>query len=337
MKMSIFSVQDHYPDQPRSLGQLYSQVLEQARRAEQLGYDTFWVAEHHFHEYGAVPNPAVFLAALSQQTTRLRLGTAISILTFHNPLTVAENYALVDQLSQGRLSLGVGSGYLKHEFEGYDVDPATKRERFDENLMLVERLLAGERVSHEGKFNRIHEVRLNVQPLQQPVPVYVAILRREAAYHVGRQGRRMLFVPYAAVDNLEEIGLMMQDYRRGLAEAGIEDATGMAAVALHTHVAETDAQARERAARAFDLYVETRLYARKQVYDDIIASGLSLFGSARTVADKLARLADMGLDHVMSLHNFGLMPQDQVLDSMQRLMAEALPLSGVRPASAVPA
>ena len=108
MKMSIFSVQDHYPSAPR-LGQLYGQVLEQARQAERLGYDTFWVAEHHFHEYGAVPNPAVFLAALSQQTRRLRLGTAISILTFHNPLTVAENYALVDQLSQGRLSLGVGS------------------------------------------------------------------------------------------------------------------------------------------------------------------------------------------------------------------------------------
>ncbi len=337
MKMSIFSVQDHYPGQPRSLGQLYSQVLEQARQAERLGYDTFWVAEHHFHEYGAVPNPAVFLAALSQQTTRLRLGTAISILTFHNPLTVAENYALVDQLSQGRLSLGVGSGYLKHEFEGYNVDPAIKRERFDENLMLVERLLAGERVSHEGKFNTLREVRINVQPVQQPVPVYVAILRREAAYHVGRQGRRMLFVPYAAVDNFEEIGLMMQDYRRGLAEADIEDATGMAAVALHTHVAGTDAQARERAASAFDLYVDTRLYARKQVYDDIIASGLSLFGSPRTVADKLARLADMGLDHVMSLHNFGLMPQDHVLDSMQRLMTEALPLSGVRAQDRLPA
>ena len=212
-------------------------MLDQARQAERLGYDTFWVAEHHFHEYGAVPNPAVFLAALSQQTRRLRLGTAISILTFHNPLTVAENYALVDQLSQGRLSLGVGSGYLKHEFEGYDVDPAIKRERFDENLMLVERLLAGERVTHESRHNTIREVRINVQPVQQPVPVYVAILRREAAYHVGRQGRRMLFVPYAAVDSFEEIGLMMQDYRRGLAEAGIEDASGMAAVALHTHVA----------------------------------------------------------------------------------------------------
>lgn len=332
MKMSIFSVQDHYPSQPRTLGQLYSQVLEQARRAEQLGYDTFWVAEHHFHEYGAVPNPAVFLAALSQQTSRLRLGTAISILTFHNPLTVAENYALVDQLSQGRLALGVGSGYLKHEFDGYGIDPATKRERFDENLMLVERLLHGERVTHEGRFNTLHEVRLNVQPVQDPVPLYVAILRREAAYHVGRQGRRMLFVPYAAVDDFEEIGQMMQDYRRGLAEAGIEDAAGMAAVALHTHVAATDEEARRRAARAFDLYVDTRLYARKQVYDDIIASGLSLFGSPATVAAKLARLADMGLDHVLGLHNFGLMPQDLVLDSMQRLMEQAMPLAGVRAA-----
>ncbi|WZB73179.1 LLM class flavin-dependent oxidoreductase [Achromobacter xylosoxidans] len=277
------------------------------------------------------------MAALSQQTRRLRLGTAISILTFHNPLTVAENYALVDQLSQGRLSLGVGSGYLKHEFEGYDVDPAIKRERFDENLMLVERLLAGERVTHESRHNTIREVRINVQPVQQPVPVYVAILRREAAYHVGRQGRRMLFVPYAAVDSFEEIGLMMQDYRRGLAEAGIEDASGMAAVALHTHVAPTDALARERAANAFDLYVETRLYARKQVYADIIASGLSLFGSPRTVADKLARLADMGLDHVMSLHNFGLLSQDQVLDSMRGLMEEAMPLSGVASSAAQPA
>ena len=312
-------------------------MLDQARQAERLGYDTFWVAEHHFHEYGAVPNPAVFLAALSQQTRRLRLGTAISILTFHNPLTVAENYALVDQLSQGRLSLGVGSGYLKHEFEGYDVDPAIKRERFGENLMLVERLLAGERVTHESRHNTIREVRINVQPVQQPVPVYVAILRREAAYHVGRQGRRMLFVPYAAVDSFEEIGLMMQDYRRGLAEAGIEDASGMAAVALHTHVAPTDALARERAASAFDLYVDTRLYARKQVYADIIASGLSLFGSPRTVADKLARLADMGLDHVMSLHNFGLLSQDLVLDSMRGLMEEAMPLSGVASVDAQPA
>ena len=181
MKLSIFSVQDHYPDRHRSLPQLYADVIAQARHAEALGYDTFWVAEHHFHEYGAVPNPAVFLSHLAAHTHRLRLGTAISILTFHHPATVAENYAMVDALSGGRLSLGVGSGYLKHEFEGYDVDPAIKRERFDEALMLVQRLLAGERVHHEGQFHTLRDVRLNVLPVQTTVPIHVAILRREAA------------------------------------------------------------------------------------------------------------------------------------------------------------
>src|ERR671939_1828162 len=134
MRMSIFSVQDHYPGRERTLAELYRQVITQAELAEALGYDTFFVAEHHFHEYGAVPNPAVMLAAMAQRTARIRLGSAISILTFHHPLTVAESYAMVDLLSGGRLVMGVGSGYLKHEFAGYRVDPAEKRERFDEHL-----------------------------------------------------------------------------------------------------------------------------------------------------------------------------------------------------------
>ena len=97
MKLSIFSVQDHYPAQARTVPQLYGEIIAQAELADALGYDTFWVAEHHFHEYGVVPNPAVMLSTLAQRTKRLRLGTAISILTFHNPLTVAESYAGVDR------------------------------------------------------------------------------------------------------------------------------------------------------------------------------------------------------------------------------------------------
>src|SRR5436190_16431327 len=119
MRMSIFSVVDHYPSRERTVARLYAELIAQAELAEQLGYDTFWLAEHHFHEYGAVPNPAVMLSAIAQRTKTLKLGTAISILTFHNPLTVAESYAMVDVLSGGRLMYGVGSGYLGHEFAGY--------------------------------------------------------------------------------------------------------------------------------------------------------------------------------------------------------------------------
>jgi alkanesulfonate monooxygenase SsuD/methylene tetrahydromethanopterin reductase-like flavin-dependent oxidoreductase (luciferase family) len=325
MRMSIFSVQDHYPMGPRTVAQLYGEIIAQAELAEQLGYDTFWVAEHHFHEYGVVPNPAVMLAALAQRTTRLKLGTAISILTFHNPLTVAESYAMVDVLSGGRLVYGVGSGYLAHEFAGYAVDPAQKRERFDENLAVVTRLLAGERVSSTGGFHSIDAVALNVLPLQHPVPLYVAILRKEAAYFVGRQGYNMLCVPYASLDRFEEIGDLLSEFRRGRAECGAPAGDNSAAVTLHTHVAETDAQARQNAEAPFNLYVDTRLYAKKSTYDDAMRNGLHLFGSVETVVDKLVALSRMGVDHVMALQNFGLMPQKMVAASMKRLMREVMP------------
>ncbi|MDQ4059699.1 MAG: LLM class flavin-dependent oxidoreductase [Pseudomonadota bacterium] len=326
MRYSIFSVQDHYPQRERDQQTLYAQILRQCELADALGYDTFFVAEHHFHEYGVVPNPAVMLAAMAQRTSRIRLGSAISILTFHHPLTVAESYAMVDLLSGGRLVMGVGSGYLKHEFAGYRVDPAEKRERFDEHLEVFTRALAGERVTFKGRFIEVEDVQINVLPLQRPSPpVYVAILRREAAYYVGRAGRKIIFVPYASVERFEEIGDLVADYRRGQAEAGVAPTDEDILLALHTHVAESDPAARRDAAAPFDLYVATRLYAKRQTYDDVMRSELSLMGSVETVADKLMSLQGMGVRHVLTLQNFGLMSQETVESSMTRLMERVAP------------
>jgi alkanesulfonate monooxygenase SsuD/methylene tetrahydromethanopterin reductase-like flavin-dependent oxidoreductase (luciferase family) len=327
MRLSIFSVQDHYPTRHRSLPALYEQLLGQAELADHLGYDTFWVAEHHFHEYGAVPNPAVMLAAIAQRTRRLRLGTAISVLTFHNPLTVAESYAMVDVLSGGRLTYGVGSGYLTHEFEGYGISLDEKRERFDDALAAVKKLLSGERVSHQGKYWSFSDVKLNATPIQKPVPIYVAVLRKEVAYHIGRQGNNLLCVPYASVETFDDIADIVREFRRGRDEAAVPADDNSVVVALHTHVAESDAQARRNAADAFDLYVATRLYAKRSTYDDAMRNGIHLFGSVENVANKLAALKDMGAHHVMALQNFGLMDDALVRESMARLMNEALPAS----------
>jgi len=325
MKLSIFSVQDHYPSGARTVPQLYGEIIAQAELADKLGYDTFWVAEHHFHEYGVVPNPAVMLSTLAQRTQRLKLGTAISILTFHNPLTVAESYAMVDVLSGGRLVYGVGSGYLPHEFAGYAIDPAEKRDRFDENLAIVRRLLSGERVTAKGKFNTIDAVALNVVPVQHEVPIYVAVLRREAAYHIGKQGNNLMCVPYASLEHFDQIGDLVAEYRRGKSEIGMTAKDDDTVVTLHTHVAESDAAARRDAEEAFNLYVDTRLYARKSTYDDAMKNGLHLFGSVETVTDKLVALHRMGVHHVSTLHNFGLLAQPVVRASMERLMREVLP------------
>ncbi len=325
LRLSVFSVQDHYPSQPRSVAQLYGEVIAQAEDAERLGYEIFFSAEHHFHEYGVVPNPAVMLAALAQRTTRLKLGPAISILTFHHPLNVAESYAMVDVLSGGRLVLGVGSGYLKHEFEGYRIDGAEKRERFDEALAILRAALTGQRFSFKGKFTTVDNVQLNVAPLQQPVPIYTAILKREGAYHVGKNGQNIICVPYASLDHFDEVAGLVADFRKGRAEAGFAPTPDDSLWTFHTHVAESDAQCRREAEAAFNLYVETRLYAKRQTYDDILASGLGLFGSVDAVADKLVRLHEMGIHHVVTLQNFGLMPAASVRRSMELMASEVLP------------
>jgi alkanesulfonate monooxygenase SsuD/methylene tetrahydromethanopterin reductase-like flavin-dependent oxidoreductase (luciferase family) len=217
--------------------------------------------------------------------------------------------------------LGVGSGYLKHEFEGYGIDPAEKRERFDENLAILKRALSGERFTFKGRFSTIDAVQLNVVPVQRPIPIYVAILNRVGAYHVGRQGHAIMCVPYASVDHFDEIGPMVAEFRKGRAEAGLAAADDDATFAFHTHVAETDEACRREAADAFDLYVATRLYAKRRVYDDILRSELGLFGSVDTVAAKMVRLYDSGIRHVLCLQNFGLMAPELVHSSM-RLMAD---------------
>ncbi len=337
MRLSCFSVVDHYPSDrypghDRSIADRYRELLEDCVLAERLGYEIFFVAEHHFDEYGVIPNPAVWLAAAAARTERIRLAPAIAVLPFRDPRTVAEDYAILDQLCRGRLVFGAGSGYLRHEFEGFNIDGRTKRERFDEGLELVRRLWRGERVRHAGRHYALDDVAINVRPYGGREPeTYIAVLREEAAWHIGRAGENLMTVPYATVDRFEDIGRLIGAYRRGAAEVGHAPRS---LVALHTHVADSDAAARAEAEQAFDLYVATRKYAKSQTYGDILESGLSLFGSVRTVADKLVALHRMGVDHVMALYTFGDLPAELGRRSLRLLAEEALPAVRARIAEA---
>ncbi|MCW5770728.1 MAG: LLM class flavin-dependent oxidoreductase [Rhodospirillaceae bacterium] len=328
MRFSLFSVMDHYPKLPRTLPGFYGEVLQQCELAESLGYEAFFCAEHHFHEYGAVADPAVFLTAVAARTKRLKVGPAVSLLTFHDPRTTAESYATLDVLSGGRLLFGVGSGYLKHEFAGYDLDLATKRDRFNERLAIVKRLLAGERVTQEGKFVRVKDVALNVLPPGGRVPpIYVAVLAPEGCYWVGKQGDNIMTVPYASCDRWEEVGAMMASYRRGQAEAGRPASADDHVFAFHTYVADSDAAARAEAKEAYDLYVATRLYAKGHTYEDVIRNGLALFGSVETVAAKVAELHRWGIRHIATLHNFGALDPALAERSITRFAREVMPMA----------
>jgi len=171
LKLSLFSVQDHYPDGARTVPQLYKQVIDQAVLAEELGYAAFFSAEHHFHPYGVVPNPTALLCAIAQRTTRIRLGTAISILTFHNPRTAAEILRWRISLAMAVSCSAPAPAISNTSSKDSTSTPAEKRDRFDECLAIVERLLSSERVTCHAKFSRLDAVKLNVEPIQRPVPL----------------------------------------------------------------------------------------------------------------------------------------------------------------------
>lgn len=328
MTIGIFSVADHYPAElPRTTGQFYGELLEQIEAADALGFESFWLAEHHFHEYGVLPRPALLLAAAAQRTRRIKLGASVVVLPFDNPLRAAEDYAMLDQLSNGRLVLGVGSGYLRHEFAGFGIPPEEKRERFDEALEIVQRAWSGERFSYNGKHYHVGDVQLNVLPLQHPCPpLWVAILSNQAAAFVGARRLPIMMIPYATTEEFSELQGTVAAYREAFINAGGLPQDATVRFGLHVWCAEDAKAARRDAEPAMERYVRTRLYARQRPYDLLVEKNLVAFGDPEKIIQVARRYQQAGLTHMMAMMNFGGMDHRNVLRSMEMLAKEVLPV-----------
>ena len=327
MKFGVFSVADHYPNElPRTTARFYDEMLEQVQAADAWGFDSFWVAEHHFHPYGVIPRPPVWMAAAAQRTRRIRLGAAVVVLPFDNPLRTAEDYAMVDVLSNGRLVLGVGSGYLGHEYAGFGVDPADKRERFDEALEILLRAWTGERFSYAGRWHRVDDVQLNVTPVQRPrPPLWVAVLRNEAAPLVGARGLPVMTIPYAATEKIDELGEVVRAFRSAFVGAGGRPEDASVPFGLHAHCAPDTTQARAEAGEAMARYVRTRLYARQRAVDSLVEKDLVAFGNPDEIVRIARRYEALGLTHFLAIANFGGLPHAKVMASLELIARHVLP------------
>ncbi len=321
VRLSAFTVVDQYPSDPPRERLL--EVLRLGEAAEEGGLSTLWVAEHHFHSGGVSPSPPVLLAALGARTRRLRLGALVSVLPFHRPIELAEQYAMVDQLVQGRLNLGVGSGYIPLEFEGFGVDPLQKRELFDRALETLLAAFEGKEVRAEGA-NSV-PVRINVRPVQRPhPPLWIAVQRREALPYVARRGVSVALVPYATISSPAELADEVREYRSHL-PAG---AHGEVAAALHLYAGPHP----DRARLALQRYLDSRLATQSAFYQEkvrrdpahanaatIEKSGWAIFGTPEEVAKRLHAFAATGVNEVLGIFDFGGLPSEEVLRSVRAL------------------
>ena len=151
-------------------------ALEQIALADQLGLDEVWLGEHRFSRHGLLSGFFTFAGHVAARTTRLRIGTAVVVLPLHNPILVAEELAMLDVLSGGRLEVGIGSGYQRQEFEGIGVDMEESRERFREATEVIRQAWTEEKLTFHGKYTQVDNLWVIPKPLQKPhPPLYVAI------------------------------------------------------------------------------------------------------------------------------------------------------------------
>src|SRR5438477_5789679 len=219
------------PGSPYPLRDLYRDHLEEAVLAEELGFDCVWVSEHHFSPDCWNPSPFTFLAAVAARTTRVRLGTYVLLLPLHNPLRVAEDVAVLDNISGGRVDLGVGVGSSPAEFRSFGVPLEGRLSRTFEALRVIERCWSGETFSHAGKYFNFPDVQLTTRPVQRPgPPILVAAMGEQSVRWTARRGYGMA----------AGAGRGHERYLAALREEGHDPKTrDIASVPLRVHVAES--------------------------------------------------------------------------------------------------
>src|SRR3989442_2922636 len=271
--------------------------LEQIEWTEELGFDEIWLTEQHFIEYGLYVDPAALASAAASRTRRIRIGLAAAILPFHHPLRLAEQMALVDILSDGRLDVGVGRGNRPAEFAGYRVPQQESRERFDETVDVMQRGWTEERFSYHGRFFAFDDVRVIPKPVQRPhPPLYQVSVTRDGIGNTALRGWPMLnSVLFGPVDQLVA---NRDTYVNTLDKAGrtpdeIAALLARWGVSRQIYVADTDAKALEEA-KAAELWYQDS-FRRFVIPERIEDAHPTLQPAFRAMAERLSTVTSDGL------------------------------------------
>jgi len=241
MKFGLFtSAQANRGDLPAESGQGFCEWLDFNVEAEALGFHSSFLVEHHFTGWNQVSATLMLLAALAMRTKTLRLGSAVMVLPWHNPVLLAEQAATLDLISDGRFDFGIGKGYRHSEFNGFQIAPEEAEARFEEAIMVMTRAFTTrERFSHRGRFWHFEDIVVEPPPAQQPHPPFwvaagsAASIRRAAA-----RGFNLILDQYASPAQIKErIGI----YRTERRAHGLRFDAMQVAVARQLYVASGEA------------------------------------------------------------------------------------------------
>ena len=345
--------------QGRTQEQAFSEAFDIAECAEEHGVDGVWLAERHFATHrrpgdpmgAGIPSvvsvPLVWAGAIAARTKKLRIGTGVSVLPLCHPIRLAEEAATVDQISQGRLDFGVGRSSFPRSYKGYGIPYEESRERFQENLEIINKAWTSDRLTYEGKYYSFEDLCVMPQPYQKPhPPIRIAATTPDTFSMIGKLG-------YPLVSSLR--GLDVPDmegnvisYRDTLKEEGFAH-SGSVYLRLPIYVGETDKEGigdpEEGTMKSFRRLAEnyaqstgaggaSEAEARQQRYDKLanvtyeeLLEDRLAYGSPDTVVQKLRSIIDrLGLEGVIMEPNVGgTLSESQVLNSIRLYATEVAP------------
>jgi alkanesulfonate monooxygenase SsuD/methylene tetrahydromethanopterin reductase-like flavin-dependent oxidoreductase (luciferase family) len=349
MKLGLFTTLC-YADDRVPWTQHYRSFVEEVQYAEQLGYDIYWLSEHHGSGYGTIPTTSVVAATLLAATTRIRVGAAVVNLPFTNPVRVAEEWAYLDAVSNGRVEVGFGRGYSPGEFALMGAEPAISRAVFEECLDIVLGVWRKGKIGHSGQRYNFPETEIYPHCVQRPhPPAYIAALSPETFELVGRYGLNVLTAPaLMGMEGLKEaIGAAAKHL---ITEAGRTPESIDFPMQLMTHIAPTREEAyaaargplnwyfervlskvpggKGNAAKGYEFYqkIAENTPAGEVSIDALNETGVALIGTPEDALARISGLRDsIGVRQMMLWMNIGGMEQPLIRRSMKLFSDAVMP------------
>ncbi len=327
---------------------VYSELLEEIDYAEELGFDSVWVPEHHYATPGIIGNPLLLSTAIAQRTKNIEIGTAAAVLPFQHPLRAAEDAAMVDVLSDGRFLFGVGRGWQVPEFQAFEIDQTTSKAMFAESLEIIEKAWTEESFSHHGDFWSFDDVSVFPKPVQKPhPPIYWTVVTPTSYELAGSLGYPIIrSLNFVSIDTVEA-GTKL--YVEQLNKNGKQLADIDCPLTVKIHVADTDEEAeraaapnaqwffnalsaflpgapgRPKPASGYEQYPDTPEIVAGAAEADPWSWG-ACYGSPDTVLKSMQAYSErVYTNHWLTWMRIGELPHDKVMRSMELFAKEVMP------------
>ena len=332
MKFGVF---DHMDRAGGDVGRQFEDRLRLIELYEKSGFHAYHIAEHHATPLGMAPSPSVFLAAVAQRTTTLRFGPLVYTVNLYHPLRLIDEICMLDQLSGGRLELGVGRGISPYEVGYYGIDPATGPERFAEALEVILKGLTQQRLTYKGRYFTFDDVPIEMQPVQKPhPPLWYGANSLESADRLARQ--RCNTVVGMRADGVGQFAGRFRAAWKALDRR--DEDMPFIGLSRHVVVGDTDREAQSAAKRAFVLWYDALIHLwrahgvglpRQLIpaeFDEALSAGYIIAGSPSTVRERMKQDNEVaGINYCLCRLAFGDLSLEESTRSVRLFAREVMP------------